>query len=119
MHTRLSAALRCSGQRSKVKGHRSYQVSLHLLPQSGELPEAELPVPAVLLVVKMTCRLSFVYRNRRSSYYYDDDNNDDNNNNNNNNNNNKPEQDTSIRFTMTLQVSRLKPSVLMSVPVKK
>jgi len=36
-----------------------------------------------------------------------------------NNNNNKPEQDTSIRFTMTLQVSRLKPSVLMSVPVNK
>lgn len=26
-------------------------------------------------------------------------------------------KDTSIRLTMTLQVSRLKPSVLMSVPV--
>lgn len=33
----------------RVKGRTSYQVSLHLLPQGGELSKAELPVPAVLL----------------------------------------------------------------------
>lgn len=73
-----------------------YQVALHFLPQGGELCQTQLAVGALL-----TRRQGSSYwRSRRVE-----------------NQKTKQKKDTSMRFTMTLHVSKLKPLVLMSLPV--